>query len=723
MNEVLPFFATVPKNMESFLVEELESLGAQEVKETRAGASFSGSWELAYRVCLWSRIANRVLFPFARFSAETPEELYEGIRAIRWEDHVKNSGTLAVDFHSSRSAIKHTKYGALKVKDGIVDYFRDKTGVRPSVEFKTPDLRVNIFLMNDEARVCIDLSGESLHRRGYRIDGAHAPLKENLAAAILIKSGWREIAQEGGGLLDPMCGSGTLPIEAAMIAADSAPGLLRPYFGFLKWEQHQTRIWENLLEEAEEREREGFNKIPPIVGYDSDAAAVQIAFRNLERVGMTGMVHFEKKQLADCVPPSKARSQPGLVIVNPPYGERLGKVYELKSLYAALGKQLKTQFSGWRAGMLTGNPDLGKSMGLRAVQKRAFFNGTIPCELLQFEVVPEFFVNEEHILFKKPEGVAIRSQIVPLAEPFANRIKKNRRKLKSWLKRESISAYRIYDQDLPEFAVAIDIYEQWVHVQEYEAPSTVNPQKAQERLQALMDALPLVLEFPPENIFLKVRRKQKGAFQYEKYGTDQKLFPVREYGCQFLVNFTDYLDTGLFIDHRLTRKLIGEMAQGKRFLNLFSYTGSSTVYAALGGAVSTTSVDMSRHYLAWTKKNLLLNGISLHDHHLIEANCLEWVESEKRQYDLIFLDPPTFSNSKKMAGTFDVQRDHGPLIQSVMRLLAPEGILLFSNNFQKFKLDPAIASDFQTENWTPRTIPPDFQRKARIHQCWKITRQ
>ena len=721
MKESYSFFATVPKNMESFLVDELKSLGALEVKETRAGASFVGSWEVAYRVCLWSRIANRVLFPFAQFPAETPEALYEGIRRIAWEDHLKNSGTLAVDFHSSKSAITHTKYGALKVKDGIVDYFRDKTGIRPSVEFNTPDVRVNVFLFNDEARVCIDLSGESLHRRGYRIDGARAPLKENLAAALLIKSGWREIARDGGGMVDPMCGSGTLPIEAAMIAADSAPGLLRPYFGFLKWEQYQSSIWENLIEEAEEKEKEGFSKIPPIVGYDSDASAIQSAFRNLERVGMTGMVHFEKKELADCLPTSKMRSQPGMVIVNPPYGERLGKIYELKSLYSALGYQLKTHFEGWRAGMLTGNPDLGKSMGMRATQKRTFFNGTIRCEFLQFEIKAQHYVQQEHALFKKPDKVEITSQISPLAEPFANRIKKNRKKLKSWLKKEAVGAYRIYDQDLPEFAVAVDIYNQWVHVQEYEAPKTVNPQKAQERLQAVMDALPLVLNFPPENIFLKVRRKQKGAFQYEKYASAQKLYPISEYGCQFLVNFTDYLDTGLFIDHRLTRKLIGEMARGKRFLNLFSYTGATTVHAAKGGAQATTSVDMSRHYLAWAKKNMALNELSLQNHQFIEANCLTWVESERKQYDLIFLDPPTFSNSKKMEGTFDVQRDHGLLVKNVMKLLAPEGILFFSNNFRKFKLDAEILSGFHAEDWTSRTLPPDFQQKANIHQCWKIS--
>lgn len=393
------FFATTPRNMESFLVDELQSLGAVEVKETRAGAAFEGSWELAYRVCLWSRIANRVLFPIAYFAAKTPPALYDGIRSIRWEDHLRNSATLAVDFNCTKSKITHSKYGALKVKDGIVDYFRDKTGARPSVELKTPDVRVNVFLHNNRARVCIDLAGESLHRRGYRTDRGPAPLKENLAAAILIKMGWPAIAAAQGGLLDPLCGSGTFLIEAAMMAADSAPGLLRPYFGFLKWEQHRPRIWESLLEEAEDRESRGFSRLPPLIGYDSNAAAVKSAIGNLERAGMPGLIHFEKKALAECTPPAKLLAKPGLVIANPPYGKRMGKVRELKPLYETLGKLLRTHFKGWKAGVLTGNPDMGKAMGLRARDKRQFFNGAIPCELLQFDVSPQWYVRREHAIF------------------------------------------------------------------------------------------------------------------------------------------------------------------------------------------------------------------------------------------------------------------------------------------------------------------------------------
>jgi 23S rRNA (guanine2445-N2)-methyltransferase / 23S rRNA (guanine2069-N7)-methyltransferase len=715
------FFATVPKNMEPFLKDELISLGASEVKETRAGASFKGSMELAYRVCLWSRIANRVLFPITQFPAKTPEALYEGIRAIHWEAHLKNSGTLAVDFKSSRSVITHTKYGALKVKDGIVDYFRDKTGNRPSVELNTPDIRVNVFVLNNEAKVSLDLSGESLHRRGYRTEGVLAPLKENLAAAILVKAGWPAIAESGGSIIDPMCGSGTLLIEAALIAADSAPRLLRPYYGFLKWEQHQPEVWERLIHEAEEKEREGFEKMPPIIGYDADASAIQSALKNVTRAGMTGMIHFEKRELTRFVPSKKASSKPGMIIVNPPYGKRIGETLELKPLYSALGRQLRTHFQGWKAGVLTGNPDLGKTMGIRAKEKQIFFNGPIRCDFLEFDIIPKWYTEQEHALSDPASPRRITPQIVPLAEPFANRVKKNRRKLKSWLKKESITAYRVYDRDLPDFAVTVDIYDGHIHVQEYQAPKTVNPQKAKKRLQALLDALPRVLDVPSNQVFLKVKQKQKGAFQYKKQASKKKFYQVSEYGCRFLVNLTDYLDTGLFLDHRLIRQKIKELAQGKRFLNLFSYTGAASVYAAKGGAKSTTSVDISKVYLDWAKRNMALNGFSSQKHQFVAADCLEWVKSEKNAYDLILLAPPTFSNSKKMKKTFDVQRDHVSLIHRVMHLLAPNGLLIFSTNSRRFELDQRALSDLHVEDWTAKTIPPDFQRRANIHHCWKIT--
>ena len=721
MNNLITFFAVAPKGVESLLVDELIGLGAKEVKQSRSGAFFRGDLEMGYRACLWLRTANRVLLPIASFRAETPEELYQGVLKIPWSEHLDSDGSLSVDFKSSRSKITHTHYGALKVKDAVVDQFRVQFGERPSVNRTRPDIRIDVYLLKDKATISLDLSGESLHKRGYRTGSGIAPLKENLAAAILMRSGWPEIAKRGGGLIDPMTGSGTLPIEAALMAADSAPGLLRDYFGFLNWKGHQPEIWDALLDKAEERESAGLKKLPPIVGYDADPRAVKNALANLGKVGLSGFIHFEKKELAACVPHPKMKDVPGLVVLNPPYGERLGEIGELRPLYANLGKRLKEHFQGWRASLFTGNDDLGKGMGLRAEKKYSLYNGALECKLLNFRIEPEWFVETEHKIFR-PESAGGLIKPGPEVEMFANRLRKNLKKLKKRFEKEGITCFRAYDQDLPEYAVAIDIYGKWVHVQEYKAPDTVDPEKAEVRLNHVLSVLPTVFEAPAENIFLKKRRRQKGKTQYMKSGSDEIFHEVDESGCKFLVNFSGYLDTGLFLDNRIIRSMIRDLAGGKRFLNLFAYTGTATVYAAKGGAKSTTSVDASKVYLNWAKRNLALNGFSYNRHFFHHDDCLSWLKSERQKYDLIFLDPPTFSNSKKSRNIFDLQKDHVELIRLVARLLERDGIILFSNNYRKFKMDLADLKEFQIEDLSRTTLPPDFERRPKAHNCWKITK-
>ncbi len=721
MNTSLTFFAVAPKGMESLLVDELKGLGAVGAKASRSGAFFQGDLETGYRACLWLRTANRVLLPIARFRAETPEALYQGVRNILWSEHLEPNSSLAVDFNASRSKINHTRYGALKVKDAIVDQFRERFGTRPSVDLLRPDIRLNAYLLRDEATINLDLSGESLHKRGYRGEGGDAPLKENLAAAILLRSGWPEIAGRGGGLMDPMTGSGTLPIEAALMAADIAPGLLRRYFGFLNWKGHRPEIWERLLDEAGERKAAGLKKLSPIVGYDADPKAVKNALANLERAGLRGAVHIEKKELAVCVPHPAMKGMPGLVVLNPPYGERLGETRELRSLYANLGMRLKTHFRGWRASLFTGNVELGKGMGLRAEKKYSLYNGPLECKLLNFRIEPEWFVETEHRIFR-PVPADHRTCPDPGAEMFANRLRKNLKRLGKRFKKENITCFRVYDQDIPEYAVAVDIYGKWIHVQEYKAPDTVDPKKAKARLSQVVTVLQEVCDARAENIFLKQRRRQKGNNQYVKYGKDGIFHEVDENDCRFLVNFTDYIDTGLFLDQRITRRIIRDLAKGKRFLNLFSYTGTGTVVAAKGDAQSTTSVDASRVYLDWTKRNLALNGFGYSRHFFYHADALAWLKTEKQTYDLIFIDPPTFSNSQKSRSIFDVQKDHVKLIRSAARLLEKDGIILFSNNYRKFKMDLSGLSEFQIEDLSKKTVPPDFARRPKIHNCWKIKR-
>lgn len=387
---MLNLFATCPKGLELLLVEELRQLGAHDPKEKLAGVTFSGDLALAYRACLWSRLANRVLLQLKEFPAETPEDLYDGIQTIDWDEHLEPTGTLRVNFVSSKSEMNHSLYGAQKVKDAIVDQFRDQYGERPSVSDR-PDVNVYVFLNKNIAAISLDLSGDSLHKRGYRLAQGAAPLKENLAAALLLRAKWPEIAKSGGALFDPMCGSGTLLIEAAMMAGDIAPGLGRDYFGFLGWKQHDHKTWQSIWEEAAERAELGYKTIPPIVGCDQDSIILQIALENIERAELNDKIHIEKKTLADQPFPFAKEVNHGLVITNPPYGERLGEMDELSVLYSELGDCLKQQYLGWEAAVFTGNPLLGKSMGLRSYHRYKLFNGTIPCELLLFHVQREWF--------------------------------------------------------------------------------------------------------------------------------------------------------------------------------------------------------------------------------------------------------------------------------------------------------------------------------------------
>lgn len=719
MESIYSFFATAPKGIEPILVKELKGLGAEQVRQGRAGASFTGPFQLGYKACLWLRTANRVFLVLDSFDADTADDLYNGIRDIDWADHMFPENTLAVDFHADQSVIKHTRFGALKVKDAIVDQFREKSNIRPSIDTVLPDIRINVHMNRRSVTVSLDLSGVSLHKRGYRSDKGLAPLKENLAAAILIKSGWPEVAKKGGGFIDPMCGSGTLPIEAAMIAGNMAPGLLREHFGFLKWRRHQPGIWQALLDEAEEMETQQRQDIPPVIGYDSDGAAIKDAIANLERAGLHGLVHFERRGLSQLVPHPGTGDIPGLMVVNPPYGERLGQADELGQLYMMLGSRLKSYFGGWRVAVFTGNSKVAKAINIRSVRTDHFFNGSIPCELIQYRPNADNadrLLESRDIVHRKDSGYQPSEDI----RMFENRVRKNLKKLKSWRTRNNIDCFRVYDRDIPEYAVAVDIYDRWIHVQEYKAPRTISPEISLKRLRDIVCTLPSLFDVPVENIFIKQRQKQKKTAQYEKQKDSSKTALVRESRLTFEINLGSYIDTGLFLDHRLTRSMIERMAKGKRFLNLFSYTATATVYAARGGAVSTTSVDKSNTYTRWARKNMTLNGFDQERHAFISSDCLSWMKNEKSRYDLIFLDPPTFSNTKKMGSSFDIQKDHPDLILAAANLLTDDGTLIFSNNYRQFKMDLKKLGRLKIEDITSSTIPPDFERNPKIHNCWLI---
>ena len=696
-------FASTARGLEELLKTELEKLGAVECRVVQGGVHFEGDTRLLYQSLMWSRLASRIMMPLGECKVYSDLDLYLGVQAINWTEIFNPGATFAVHFSGLNDEIRNSQYGALKVKDAIVDSFTRKNLPRPNVEREMPDLRINVWLNQETAHISLDLSGEGLHLRGYRDRTGIAPIKENLAAAIVMRSGW----QPGTPLLDPMCGSGTLLIEAAMAATDRAPGLHRGHWGVSGWAQHDDSIWGEVKADAQNRARQGLAAYESrFYGSDSDARVIENARKNARRAGIGELITFEAKDVAQLSNPLP-QGPYGTVISNPPYGERLESEPALIALHSLLGRLLKAQFGGWNLSLFSASVDLLNCLQLRADRQFKAKNGPLDC------VQKNYHLAENTGEAKAPA----------MAEDFANRLRKNVKKLEKWARQEGIECYRLYDADLPDYNVAVDRYADWVVVQEYAAPKTIDAQKARQRLFDIIAATIHVLGIAPNKLVLKTRERQKGNNQYQKMNEKGDFIEVSEYNARLWVNLTDYLDTGLFLDHRIARRMLGQMSKGKDFLNLFAYTGSASVHAGLGGARSTTTVDMSRTYLEWAERNLRLNGLSGRAHRLIQADCLGWLQETDEQFDLIFIDPPTFSNSKRMEESFDVQRDHMRLMEDLKRLMRKGGTIMFSNNKRGFRmdLDGLAKLGLKAQEITQKTQSQDFARNRQIHNCWLIT--
>jgi 23S rRNA (guanine2445-N2)-methyltransferase / 23S rRNA (guanine2069-N7)-methyltransferase len=732
---MLKFVASAPRGLADLLARELTAFGAVNVRERSTNVAFEGTLETAYRACLESRTANRVLLVLGELEAASTDGFYAFARTIDWTQHIAPGATLACDFSGKHPSITHTQFGALKLKDAIVDSLRERLGVRPDIARDRPSVRVHAHAHGTMVTLAIDLSGDSLHRRGYRGAAGEAPLKENVAAGILLRAGWPQF----GALFDPMCGSGTFVIEGALIAADQAPGLTRDYFGFLGWRGHDTALWERLRTAALARVHE-----PGLVirGADHDAHAIRAARENAERAGVSDWVRFEVAALSDARPSFLAnvgaedvaaesgaeesvRTSP-LLVTNPPYGVRLDDKEAALRIHKELGQVLREHFQGWQAVVLTGAPDLGLELGIRAYRTHTMWNGALECTLLRLKVdTASFRERAEPGMAHFDPGL----KDSPGSKMFGNRLAKNRKRLAKWARSKDVSCFRVYDADMPEYSFAIDIYRtvedglDWLYVQEYAAPEEVEAQAVRRRRGEAFAALTDVTGVPTERIRVRTRRRQVRGSQYRKVNDRSSFHTVEEGGLRFYVNFEDYLDTGLFLDHRLTRARLREAAKGKAFLNLFAYTGTASVYAASGGAASSVTVDLSRTYLDWAQRNLELNGLGTRHHTFVQAECRTWLAqaaARGERFDLIFLDPPTFSNSKRMEGVLDVRRDHPALVDECARVLSSGGLLVFSTNAQKFKLDPSLAARYAIRDISAETLPLDFERNARIHSCFEI---
>lgn len=696
----LQLLITTGRHLENLLADEINSLCADvQVKLAPGQVSFEGTLEQAYTLCLWSRLANRVLLKLAEGTADSVEQLYELSQSIPWYKHFDIHNTFAIDFNGTNRTFKNTQFGAQIVKDGIVDLFTELKEQRPSVDKRTPDIRIQCRIHRQFAGIYLDLSGQSLHIRHYREKAGRAPLKEYLAYVMLLRSGW--INEQDKPLYDPMCGSGTIAIEAAQIKANIAPGAKRIRWGFTHWRQHDSAQWEQLKQAALTGEKSDCEL--SIYANDIDGRIINTAFQNAKLAGVDSLIEFTKSDGTSYVPPSSA----GYLVSNPPFGERLSDTNSMLILFQSLGLHLKQHFKSWQCAFLTSNRSMLKQLKLIQNKEYNVMNGKLECQIITY------ILNEKNC--------EIRESKSGDNDEFANRLKKNLQKTQRWLKQQNTECYRIYDGDLPEYNVAIDRYGEWVVVQEYAAPKHIPEAKTQARLQHVIITLPKILDISPYKIVTKTRKKQKGTQQYEKLSQEGKRFVVQENGAKFWVNLTDYLDTGLFLDHRDTRQMIFNKSKGKSVLNLFAYTGSVSVFAALGNAKRVTTVDMSNTYLNWAKDNFILNKLDKNAF-FIKADCISWIETCREKFDLIFVDPPSFSNSKSMEDSWDVQRDHEALLESVSQLLNENGEIIFSNNLRQFKLNEAKLSDLglTATNITVDTIPEDFKRNSKIHHCWII---
>lgn len=720
------FVASVPRGFGDLLAKEIRDFGGLDVRERGNTVAFTGTLEVAYRICLESRVASRVHLELLRFEAADDAAIYTALRGIDWSAHIEAAGTLACEWSGRHPAISNTHFGTLRLKDAICDALRERSGRRPDIATFEPSVRVHAHAVGTRVTVSLDLSGEGLHRRGWRGDTGEAPLRENIAAGILLRAGWPEIAAAGGGFVDPMCGAGTFVIEAARMAAGIAANHRRRYFGFLGWKGHDAELWHRIVEQSETRAVAGLTagreKGLRLLGRDQDRRLLRDAAINASHAGVAEITSFEQGTLDSAAPTATS----GLLCTNPPWGLRLGDQAAARAVHAELGVVLRERFVGWDAAVLSGDASLGLELGLRAHRVHTVFVGALECRLLRLRVGA---AAERDLRPRQGSQIDVSLAEQPGAIMFANRIRKNLKQLSAWQRREAVGCYRLYDADMPEYAFAIDLYtaaddsERWLVVQEYQAPAQIPEDTVRKRRSEALAGLVVAMDVKPDHVHLRTRRRVKRGDQYTKRDERGEFRIVSEGGLRFRVNFEDYLDTGLFLDHRTTRARLRAAAKGKRFLNLFAYTGTATVYAAAGGAASTTTVDLSATYLEWAEANLALNDFGGSQHRFERADVREWLTAAAARgarYDLIFCDPPTFSNSKRMEGVFDVQRDHGALIDQCMAVLAPEGLLVFSTNAQRFRMDEGLAARYKICDISRETVPADFARNTDIHRAFEV---
>lgn len=762
MSELLEFYATCSKGFEQLLAEELKRLKAQRVRPLKGGVAFFGTKTDGYRICLWSRMASRVLRVVARVSAQSADELYRDVTVLSWMDFIGPDATIAVKARGGNSTLHNSQFCALKVKDAICDSLRAQRGVRPNVAPQRPDVPIWVSIHHKKATIYLDYAGEPLHKRGYRLSDKadkNTSLSETLAAGMLVWGGWDRLASpavrhahpqgedgqdtmQAPAFVDVRCTDATLVLEAAMMATDRAPGIARDYWGFEGNADFDDKAFDALLAEADDRFEKALEYAPVILGIGQDSQAIARAQEQARRAGLSRIVSFVCGSVAD-LPSiigaySLDRSTPGFIALSTVQSFQEPRD-SLDTLYVALSCGLDQLTSSWRMCVLTQDELFDASVGYDAQRVLPIYIGSHEATLRDYQLGVSC---KEELSVTTIDGKATTVVVSSNhAEQFAARLRKMIKQRRKWAARNHIHAYRLYDADLPDYAVSIDVFEEkdthdcYVLINEYQAPKQIDPQKAVRRFKDACSVTQALLAIPEDHVFTRVRRQARGGSQYHQEEHQSHRLIVEEDHLPVEIDLSGYLDTGLFLDHRITRSMVGSMAAGKRFLNLFAYTGVATLHAAAQGALKTTTVDMSQTYLDWARRNMQRAGFGQNNHHFVKADVLAWVDKQAERagsdagsvdlYDVVFLDPPTFSNSKTMGRrTWDIQRDHVMLLSKVVKLVASGGTIVFSGNLRNFKLDDVAIENLglTIENITAQTIPEDFSRNPRIHFCYVLTK-
>ena len=766
----LEFYASCPEGFESALDAELRAMGLRKTRRLKGRVTFTGTVADAYRACLWSRLASRVFVVLGRFDCWDANALYDGAYDMPWESILVRGASIAVTARGSNKELRNSHYAALCVKDAICDRLADEAGARANVDTEHPDARIALSIRGERASIHLDLSGEPLFKRLPREatrSGAKAHvLRPDYAALMLAQTGWSQTVSSldrdqdspaAPALVDLSCAGGGLELEAISQLIDRAPGLLRQQWGFTGWQRHDEGAWNALIAEADGRAEAGRNRRAVIIATDADPASVSYAARVLRSAGMAKHATLVAARAEDVLAALKSEDADTISLLadttEVPFTQTAGILSLITKVRAACGCSQLVALT--RDDFLSRSLNLEPSASIlvKPNNEEAHITVFSSAESLDEEGANEKLVQPVTHTVDLGDGKQV-AVLVPESDQFAARLKKVARLRRKWAKRAGVTCYRVYDADLPDYAAAIDLYQgsdatpgRWLVIAEYAAPKTVDPSLARARLLDILTIAPIVLDVDPDHVYAKARTRSRGGSQYADAGRSsmsrsgrgpqdavdegprRRLPRIQEGGLTFLVNFDDYLDTGIFLDHRVTRDLVREHARGKkRFLNLFAYTGTATCYAADGGVEETVTVDLSNTYLDWADRNMRLNGFTGRNHEFVRADVRRWISEQREtrnRWDLIFCDPPTFSNSSKMGNrTFDVQRDHTELIIGLSRLLTRQGEAIFSCNLRTFKpdIEGLARAGVVLTDITAQTIPEDFARNPRIHKCYLVKR-